>query len=202
MADTGKAADPFARYAQMDGRYRKLIAANFRDLPEARRLSFGQSLAADSLAVSDEEISVLMAEGWRGRLTAAWLVGFSRRFQFAQEIRDLLLSARESYAGKGYCFALARFGSEEDARTLEAYLDIYLREPDESSDCGWAMGALSVIYAKRNSASASPLLARGGLWEQWLAEKQIADPEYLDRMKGLISWLSDFAESCIRDVES
>ncbi|WP_459181733.1 DUF6000 family protein [Streptomyces sp.] len=196
-----EASEPFARYVQMNGRYRKLIAANFRDLPEEEMLSFGQGLAADSLAVSDEEIAVLMAEGWRGRLTAAWLVGFSRRFQFAQDIRGLLQSAREPYAGKGYCFALVRFGGEEDARTLEAYLDVYLRQPDMSSDCGWAMGALSVIYANRGSAPLCSLLEMGGPWEQWLAEKQIADPGFLDRMKDLISWLSDFADHCMPGVD-
>jgi len=202
MDGMSEASDPFARYAQMNGRYRKLIAANFRDLPEVRILSFGQDLAADSLVISDEEIEALISEGWRGRLTAAWLVGFSRRFKFAQEIRHLLQSGLESYAGKGYCFALARFGSEEDALALKAYLDVYLRQPDMSSDCGWAMGALSVIDAKEGSAHSRPLLERGGPWEQWLAEKQIANPDFLDRMQGLIVWLSDFADRCVLGVDS
>jgi hypothetical protein len=201
MDGMSEASETFARYAQMNGRYRKLIAANFRDLPEARMLSFGKDLAVDSLAVSDEEIALLMDEGWRGRLTAAWLVGFSRRFQFAQEIRNLLQSAGEPYSGKGYCFALARFGREEDAHALASYLDVYLREPDMSSDCGWAMGALSVIDAKRGSTSLYPLLERGGPWEQWLVDKQITDPGFLGRMKELISWLTDFADLSVLGVD-
>lgn len=164
-------------------------------------VSFGNDLAADSLAVSDEEITLLMGEGWRGRLTAAWLVGFSRRLQFAQVIRNLLQSAEDPYSGKGYCFALSRFGSEEDAHALESYLDVFLREPDMSSDCGWAMGALSVIDAKADSPYLYPLLKSRGLWEQWLLEKEITDPEFLGRMKGLISWLSDFADLSLQGVD-
>ncbi|MER7929692.1 DUF6000 family protein [Streptomyces sp. NPDC096057] len=196
-----EASEAFTRYARMNGRYRKLIAANFRDLPEEKMASFGKDLAADSLTISDEEITLLMGEGWRGRLTAAWLVGFSRRLHFAQAIRNLLQSAEDPYSGKGYCFALARFGSEEDSHALESYLDVFLREPDMSSDCGWAMGALLVIDTKADSSYLHPLLKRHGLWEQWLLEKEIADPEFLSRMKGLISWLSDFADLSLRGVE-
>lgn len=199
MDGMGEVDDPFARYAQPEGRYRKLIAGNFRDLPGDRLLSFGNALAADSLAITDGELSALLAEGWRGRLTAAWLIGFARRSRFAPELRSALLAAGEPYAGKGYCFALARFGGEEDARTLEAYLDIYLRRPDASSDCGWAMGALSAVRARTGSA-AVPSLAGSGLWRQWLTDKQIADPDFLDRMKDLILWLSDFADSSMLGI--
>ncbi|MFC1438360.1 DUF6000 family protein [Streptacidiphilus sp. N1-10] len=195
-------SEPFVRYAQLNGRYRKLIAANFRDLPEARVVAFGRDLATDSLSVSDDEIEVLMAEGWRGRLTAAWLVGFSRRLQFAQGIRNLLQPVGEPYVGKGYCFALARFGGEEDALALEDYLGVYLCQPGMSTDCGWAMGALSVIDAKRGSVHSRPLLESGGPWEQWMAGKKILDPGFLDRMRDLIYWLSDFADECLLGVGS
>ncbi|MFJ8062124.1 DUF6000 family protein [Streptomyces sp. NPDC096142] len=56
--------------------------------------------------------------------------------------------AGDLYSGKEYCFALARFGSEEDGRTLEAYLDICLRQPDRSSDCGRVRGVLPMIDVK------------------------------------------------------
>lgn len=199
MDGMGEVDGPFARWAQPEGRYRKLIAGNFRDLPEERLLSFGNGLAADSLAITDGELSALLAEDWRGRPTAAWLIGFARRSRFAPELRSALLAAGEPYAGKGYCFALARFGGAEDARTLEVYLDTYLRRPDASSDCGWAMGALSAVRA-RTGSPAGPSLTDSGLWRQWLADKQIADPDFLDRTKDLVLWLIDFADSSMLRV--
>lgn len=103
-------------------------------MDEAERTSFLQLLAASARQATDDELATLLSSEWRARLTAAWLIGLDRREQFRARIGDLLLASEVSYAGQGYCFALARLGTTADAEVLAAYLNEYLPQPDKRYD--------------------------------------------------------------------
>jgi len=69
-------------------------------------------------AGSDRELATLLDSEWRSRLTASWLIGLDRREQFRAKIGEQLLSSELTYAGQGYCLALARFATTADAELL------------------------------------------------------------------------------------
>ncbi|MCX4869435.1 DUF6000 family protein [Streptomyces sp. NBC_00825] len=149
------------------GRYLHLLHANFTREDESKRTPFLQSLSAAAHEITDEELEILLESEWRSRLTAAWLIGFDRRDHFRDVLGDLLLASRLCFSGQGYCFALARFGTDEDAQHLAAYLDRYLRRPDCQYDQHWAISALLHIDSRSGSEHAARFLAPGGLWHQW-----------------------------------
>ncbi|MFI1092885.1 DUF6000 family protein [Streptomyces sp. NPDC020917] len=151
-------------------RYLKLLHGNFLRLDEAdgSRKEFLRDLATAAQQITPDELTALLAESdWRPRLTAAWLIGLDRRMQFRSRIGELLLESRLCFSGQGYCFALARFGSEADAQLLTAYLDRYLKRSDLQYDQAWAIGALLSIDDREGSQHAAPFLMHGGLWDQW-----------------------------------
>ncbi|WP_371098392.1 DUF6000 family protein [Streptomyces sanglieri] len=141
--------------------------ANFTREDESKRTPFLQSLSAAAHEITDEELEILLESEWRSRLTAAWLIGFDRREHFRDVLGDLLLASRLCFSGQGYCLALARFGTNEDAQHLAAYLDRYLRRPDCQYDQHWAISALLHIDSRSGSEHAARFLAPGGLWHQW-----------------------------------
>lgn len=148
-------------------RYMKLLGGNFMRLDEAQRALFLQQLAAAARVVSDYDLAMLLDSDWRSRLTASWLIGLDRRDQFRERIGSLLLASELTYAGQGYCLALARFATAADAGLLAAYLDTYLPEPDKRYDQHWALGALLHLDEQLRTGHAARFLTDGGLWQQW-----------------------------------
>jgi hypothetical protein len=118
-------AEVARRYVMPGHRYMYLVAGNLRGLAEPALREFGQRLAQDAREVTDDELRLLFKGWWRERLTGAWLAGMDYRVQLRPLIADLLLADELVSAGQGYCFALARFGSAEDAEILVAYLERY-----------------------------------------------------------------------------
>ncbi|MEE1789411.1 DUF6000 family protein [Streptomyces sp. BE308] len=157
-----------ARYVAGERRYLELLGGNFLRLGEEARAAFVSALQADSLQVSDQEIRALLAYEWRSRLTAAWLVGVARRVEWRERIGGLLLASELTYAGQGYCFALARFGSQDDADTLVSYLDRYLPQLECRYDQGPALGALMRLDSQLGTSHSARFVAPDGLWERWV----------------------------------
>lgn len=149
------------------GRYLHLLHGSFARDDESERTPFLRSLSTAAREITDEELEILLGGEWRSRLTAAWLIGFDRREHFRDVLGDLLLASQLCFAGQGYCIALARFGADEDAQHLTAYLDRYLRLPDCPYDQHWAISALLHIDGRTGSEHAAHFLAPGGLWHQW-----------------------------------
>ncbi|MFF8401744.1 DUF6000 family protein [Streptomyces sp. NPDC015684] len=149
------------------GRYLHLLHANFARDDERERTLFLQSLHSAAQTITDEELEVLLGGEWRSRLTAAWLIAVDRRQHFRDVLGDLLLASQLCYSGQGYCFALARLCTQEDALHLAAYLERYLQQPDRQYDQRWAISALLHIDSRAGSEHASRFLAPGGLWHQW-----------------------------------
>lgn len=54
----------------------------------------------------------------------------SRRERFRERLGELLSGSELTYAGQGYCFALARLGTAKDAELLVAYLERWLPRVD------------------------------------------------------------------------
>ena len=148
-------------------RYLGLLHGNFATHDERDRAVFLRSLVEAADQITDHELGVLLESEWRSRLTAAWLIGVDRRGQFRERIGALLLESGLVYAGQGYCVALARLGTTEDAEILTAYLDRYLRRPDLHYDQHWALGALQNIDAELATNHAAQFVQPEGLWHQW-----------------------------------
>jgi hypothetical protein len=155
------------RYVVPDRRFMYLVAGNLLGLGGAAREQFGVRLVQDAREMADEELRALLTGGWRERLTAAWLVGIDRRVHLRRLIAELLLEDEIVSAGQGYCFALARFGSAEDADVLVAYLDRYL--PVFGGHQDWALGALLYLDVQHGTNRAAPFLVPDGPWDRWIA---------------------------------
>ena len=148
-------------------RYLELLGGDFMWIDKAKRALFLQQLALAARQASDHDLAMLLDSEWRSRLTASWLIGLARRDQFRKRIGGLLLASEVTYAGQGYCLALARFGTAADAELLVAYLDAYLPQPDKRYDQHWALGALLHLDEQLTADRAARFLTDGGLWQQW-----------------------------------
>lgn len=155
-----------ARYVSNERRYLKLLGGGFLRLGESERSAFIAALRADALQVSPEEIGALLGYEWRSRLTAAWLVGVARRCEWRERVGELLLASELTYAGQGYCFALAQFGGKNDAEILVSYLDRYLPHLECRYDQGPALGALLRLDSRLGTSHAERFVVRDGLWER------------------------------------
>lgn len=153
-------------------RYLKLLGGGaFADLPEAQRAAFVSALCRDAATISDAELAAMLRQrDWRPRLVAAWFIGIGRRVRFRAELGELLLASEVAYAGKGYAFALARFGETADAELLTRYLDHYLPLLDCPYDQPYVMSALLHVDDSLGTPFAERFVARGGMWQARYAD--------------------------------
>ena len=174
MPDPG--TDTLRRYVMAapspkTGRYLDLLHGNFVRLPAEERAKFLQALGLDSRSVTDAQLEFMLQPNWRSRITAAWMIGLDRREQFRERIGDLLLASELTYAGQGYCIALALLGTTDDASLLTTYLDHYLRRPECRYDQEWALGALLHLDGALGTTHAAGFLEPDGLWSQWATDR-------------------------------
>lgn len=176
-------------------RYMKLLGGNFVGLPPSERPTFLRLLVDAAEEVTDHELGVLLESDWRSRITAAWLIGVSRRSQFRPVLRELLLASTLVFAGQGYCFALARFGTAEDAEILVAYLNRYLPPPDRNYTQDWALGALQHIDATLSTRYAAQFTQPDGLWQHWATRYGADAIDQKARIDDLCSLVEEAASS-------
>ncbi|MFJ9909091.1 DUF6000 family protein [Streptomyces sp. NPDC101152] len=183
------------RYVSVDLRHLELLHGNLqrRRLKSVERTAFLRELIADSARVDDEEFAALLGQGsgWRERLVAAWMAGIGGHTRQRQRIGELLIESRQTYAGQGYCFALACFGTPADAQILCDYLDLFLRRPDLYYDQHWAIGALLDIDTQLGTDFAGRFTAPDGLWQQWTRDES---PAYLETQKNRVAELRALVE--------
>jgi hypothetical protein len=184
-------AELFNRYVLPQRRHLKLLHGNVMGMGPAERADFGSALAADARQVTDEEINRLLDQEWRAQLTAAWLAGLTRRTQHRARISELLLASKVVHAGQGFCFALTRFGTDQDTQVLIKYLDHYLPRLDLQYDQPWALAALMHL----NPQEAGRYLAES--WPRWAA-RQTAMAQDLDLHRHLIRDMCSFADDCMQ----
>src|SRR5579863_1545390 len=134
-------------------------------------------IATNAKMVSDGQIEELLAEReWRGRLSAGWYVGLSKRIAFADRIAALLLDSELTYAGQGFCVALGLIGSDNCRRYLRAYLSKYLPLQGRFYDQQWAIGALAYIERTQPEEYLLPeLWAEGHNWNPLDAIQRFSD---------------------------
>lgn len=178
--------DVINRYVSVDGgddqRYMKLMQANPAALGAPGGAAFLRSLVEAAEQITDRELGVLLDGDWRCRLTAAWLIGVDRRDRFRAPVGARLLESRLVYAGQGYCLALARLGTTDDADILTAYLDNYLRETKLRYDQDSAFGALQHIDARLGTHRAARFTQPGGLWQQWATANRADTTDHKQRI--------------------
>lgn len=125
-------------------RYLRLLGVN--PLSErSDRAMFEAGLARDARDINDEDLRRLLEFEWRARLSAAWLIALDPQAHLREALGELLPASEVAHAGKGYRFALARFGQLEDVEILVVYLDRYLPRTECPYDQGWAIGALLTL---------------------------------------------------------
>jgi hypothetical protein len=114
----------------------------------------------------------LLDWGWRGELTATWLIAAGRRADLRPEIEQRIHSDHPHGRGCGFFVVLACLGTEEDAQILVAYLNRTLLlelEPDGSFTQRQpeALGALMYLDEQLGTDHAQQFLAEDGLWHRW-----------------------------------
>lgn len=151
------------RYVTPERRYMRLLGGDLMRMaaPELQQFTTALGHAADE--ISPHELGILLEGGWRERHTAAWLIAVAYRTEFRERLGELLLASEVCFAGRGYCVALATFGTPADADLLASYLDHYLRRPDLYYDQADALGALLHLDTKLHTDHAAQFLAPGGL---------------------------------------
>ncbi|AXB42490.1 DUF6000 family protein [Amycolatopsis albispora] len=189
---TGDVYDRYVVGAGERPRYSQLLHANFVGLGPGRD-EFVRQLIEAAGQVTDDELTRLLADDWRSKITAAWLIGVGRRAGFRQRIGELLLESQYVYAGQGYCYALARLGTTADAAILATYLDRYLRRLDARYDQEWALAALRRVDAGLGQRYATQFTWPGGPWHAWAAANRVEREDGRD--------LLVFAWSLIDDAE-
>jgi hypothetical protein len=173
-------------------RYMKLLNGNFMTMDTAQRGPFLQELAASARQVSNHDLAMLLGADWRPRLTASWLIALDRRQQFRQRIGDLLLASELTYAGQGYCLALARFATTADAELLAACL----AQPDRRYDQPWALGALLYLDERLSTSRAARFLSDSEPGQQW-SNSAMTPAE----LRGMIRQLCSAAEEAMNNGE-
>jgi len=149
-------------------RYLELNSSRFLRPGWRHTKGFTRHLIDDAATITDVELEALLGFEWRARLTAAWLVGVGRRSSFRDRISGLLLASEVCYSGRGYCFALARLGTHEDAEILTAYLDRYLPQVELRYDQPDALGAPLRLDSQLHTDYASRFTVADGLWNHWV----------------------------------
>jgi hypothetical protein len=110
----------------------------------------------------------------------------------------LLLASELVYSGQGYCFALASFGTPQDAGLLSEYLDRYLPQTELRYDQPWALGALLHIDRKLGTRHAARFMTDDGLWQRWAIATQgsVTDPgDYRRRIGAMCELAADANET-------
>lgn len=192
IQDDPELAAAVDRYVLPGHRYMALHGAHFLRSNEDDRNKFVQSLSTAAGQITLRELTVLLEGEYRARLTAAFLAGVGRRTRLRDLIGANLLASEFVFAGQGYCFALASFGTPADAALLVSYLDRYLPQPDLRYDQPWAIGALLHLDRRLGTMDAERFLAEGGLWQTWAAETR-GNPEDPHDCRSLIDDLCALA---------
>ncbi|WP_329925572.1 DUF6000 family protein [Streptomyces sp. SP17BM10] len=78
------------------------------------------------------------------------------------------MASELTHAGQGYCFALARFGTQDDADILVSYLNRYLPQLECRYDQGPALGALMRLDSQLGTRHAEQFISPDGPWERWV----------------------------------
>lgn len=181
------------RYVMPGRRYLKLLHGNVLGMPQREQGRFLRRLLRAAGRITDVELEILLTSEWRARLTASWLIAASRRGGYVDRLGQLLLTSELTFAGQGYCVALARIGTEPARDHLVRYLDHWLPQTECRYDQAWAMPALVIVDRKLGSDMAVRFLQPGGLWDAWAGQELSIDQQvrFLSDLLALLDGPSD-----------
>jgi Family of unknown function (DUF6000) len=109
-------------------------------------------------------IKLLSDFNWRTRIVGAYFAALKDFTKLEEVIGNHLLKSEVCYAGRGYCMALANFGTKKSKNYLKEYLDYYLTRKDLWFDQGDALAAL--FWMDENAAKEYE-----SLWNDFVADK-------------------------------
>jgi Family of unknown function (DUF6000) len=142
-------------------------------------------------ATSDVISKLLTLPDWRPRSVGGFFAGLSRSVGFQEQLEQELLSGEFFLAGKGYCFAMVCFGSDQSSSALCRYLDIWLPKRECFYNQMIALGSLLWLDSHRSETRAKKYLEVGGLWDRYIAgQPQVEHDRPLMYEKGLQSLMT------------
>lgn len=151
-----------------------------------------RALSVGNLDEIDVEFvrTLLSVFDWRPRLAAAYLCVVKNYVALEPLIGTLLLRSDVCYAGRGYCLALARFGTDSAVEYLRRYLAYYLTRSDLDFNQVDAMAALVCHDRVRQTAYAAEYRDAWATWasaeraDAWLEERVRLMSAMLDAASG------------------
>jgi hypothetical protein len=102
---------------------------------------------AEASKKADLEIVLKLLEdyNWRSRITGAYFAAINYYTELQDMIGRHLLRSELTYAGLGYCLALAAFNNDVSKHYLNEYLNYYLARKDLFYDQAYAYCALEYL---------------------------------------------------------
>ena len=166
--------------------YRDVLNGNYATdvLEPHEQAAFVTRVRAQREKVTPKVLERLLAGQWREAIVGSWFAGLCYVVELREQVGELLLASKTTFAGQGHTFALACFADEQSADFLVRYLDTYLRKLDCFYDQGWAMPALIWVDEQLDTSHAEQFLVPGGLWETFVKDAAaMTDAWTLDQCK-------------------
>ena len=133
---------------------------------------------------------LLSVRNWRPRIVGGYFAAIFRMESMMGLLEPLLLRSEVTFAGRGYCLALASINTAECPQILSRYLDHYLARPDLWFDQSDALAALTYLDVRNGTTLAE---AYGPAWQAFVANKPFWD---LNRSKKRFAASLQGAERC------
>jgi hypothetical protein len=155
-------------YAKFVPRVYGLLMANIKiyDLPPIQEEQFKNDFRSIVSRANDIIIrQLLQHQDWRASLTGAWLAFALDRKELTNEIGYFLIRGKAGTVG--YCYALAKFGTEESSKIITSYLCKHLtftKVPEERLQ-DRAIPALMYLDKINSTYYADEILKPGGPYD-------------------------------------
>jgi len=145
--------------------YLELLHANFLSAPFNRQRAFAARFAEAVTLVDDHDLGYWINDGWRERLTAAWIIAARRDTAYRYRVTQRLLASEMCFAGQGLCIATASYRDQAASDALNSYLQIYLPAGSRQYDQEWAVDCLVWLDGCLGTNRAQSFLNDPELWK-------------------------------------
>ena len=109
---------------------------------------------------------------WRTRIVGSYFSAIENFIELEDIIGIYLLKSEVSYAGDGYCLALASFNTKNGIEYLKKYLEYYLNKKDLHFDQRIVMSALNWTDKMNGTNEMGNFLP---LYQEWVSDKYSQD---------------------------
>jgi len=117
---------------------------------------------------SDDDLikKLLRNSNWRFSLVGAWICFIKNKTEMSDEIGKMLLQGKSGTVG--YCYALAKFKTNETAQYLIQYLEKELKRVNDETFQDTALYSLKYIDKIKGTNYADLILKKDGPWDNFV----------------------------------